>query len=263
MSREKFMKPTVILVGADKGGVGKTTLARTLLDYLSRKNVMARCYDTEWPRGTLKRFYPATTEVIDMSNVAHQMKLLDTLETASLKVSVVDLKAGNLSMVLDIFDRIGVLEAAKSGKFTLGLFHVVGPAIASLEEIGEIAKYIQGTDYVIAKNFINETNFLEWDEKSHKKYFSNPGAAEIVLPKLNEMAYEQVDLAGVTFRDFIDNKAANGEPGNFSFVLRGYVRKWMSEIDAQLEKLKPVQELVRGERSRAPPQQQAAAAAKA
>jgi hypothetical protein len=30
-------------------------------------------------------------------------------------------------MVLDIFDRIGVLEAAKSGKFTLGLFHVVGP----------------------------------------------------------------------------------------------------------------------------------------
>ena len=52
------MKPTVILVGADKGGVGKTTLARTLLDYLSRKNVMARCYDTEWPRGTLKRFYP-------------------------------------------------------------------------------------------------------------------------------------------------------------------------------------------------------------
>ena len=106
------MKPTVILVGADKGGVGKTTLARTLLDYLSRKNVLARCYDTEWPRGTLKRFYPTTTEVIDMSNVAHQMKLLDTLETASLKVSVVDLKAGNLSMVLDIFDRIGVLDAA-------------------------------------------------------------------------------------------------------------------------------------------------------
>ena len=214
------MKPTVILVGADKGGVGKTTLARTLLDYLSRKNVLARCYDTEWPRGTLKRFYPTTTEVIDMSNVAHQMKLLDTLETASLKVSVVDLKAGNLSMVLDIFDRIGVLDAAKNGKFTLGLFHVVGPAIASLEEIGEIAEYIQGTDYVIAKNFINETNFLEWDEKSHKKYFSNSGAAEIVLPKLNEMAYEQVDLSAVTFRDFIDNKAANGKPGNFSFVLR-------------------------------------------
>ena len=90
---------------------------------------------------------------------------------------------------------------------------------------------------MIAKNFINETNFFEWDDKTYRKYFANANAnaAEIVLPKLNEMAYEQVDLAGVTFRDFIDNKAANGEPGNFSFVLRGYVRKWMSEIDAQLE----------------------------
>ena len=29
------MKPTVFIVGADKGGVGKTTITRTLLDYLS------------------------------------------------------------------------------------------------------------------------------------------------------------------------------------------------------------------------------------
>ena len=28
-------KPAVIIVGADKGGVGKTTVARTLLDYLA------------------------------------------------------------------------------------------------------------------------------------------------------------------------------------------------------------------------------------
>ena len=27
--------PTVILIGADKGGVGKTTVARTLVDYLT------------------------------------------------------------------------------------------------------------------------------------------------------------------------------------------------------------------------------------
>jgi hypothetical protein len=28
-------KPALILVGADKGGVGKTTVARTLLDYFT------------------------------------------------------------------------------------------------------------------------------------------------------------------------------------------------------------------------------------
>ena len=32
-------KPTVIVVGADKGGVGKTTVARTLLDYFTAHHV--------------------------------------------------------------------------------------------------------------------------------------------------------------------------------------------------------------------------------
>src|SRR5471032_1677793 len=61
----KTMKPAVILVGADKGGVGKTTVARALADYLTGKNITTRAFDTESPRGTLKRFHGAMTEVVD------------------------------------------------------------------------------------------------------------------------------------------------------------------------------------------------------
>jgi hypothetical protein len=244
------MKPTLILVGADKGGVGKTTVSRALLDFFARKNVLTRAFDTENPRGTLKRFYPAISEIIDLGNVAHQMKVLDTMETANVPVTVVDLKAGNMSYALDMFDRIGVLEAARAGVFNLGLFHVIGPSIASLDEIAEIAKYMPGVNYVVARNFINETNFFEWDAATQRKYFAAiPKAQEIAVPKLNEMAYEQVDLAGVTFKDFIENHAADGSPGKFSFVLRGYVRKWCSEIDEQFAHVKLVQDLLTGGRA--------------
>jgi hypothetical protein len=243
------MKPTLILVGADKGGVGKTTISRALLDFFARKNILTRAFDTENPRGTLKRFYPSITEVIDLGNVAHQMKVLDTLETANVPITLVDLKAGNLSYSLDLFERIGVLEAARAGQFNLGLFHVVGPSIASLDEIGEIAKYLQGVEYIVARNFINETNFFEWDQTTHRKYFEKiPKAQEIDIPKLNEMAFEQVDVAGVTFKDFIENRAADGQPGKFSFVLRGYVRKWCSEIDEEFARVKLTQDLLTGGR---------------
>ncbi|MEL6745546.1 MAG: hypothetical protein AAFO68_08800, partial [Pseudomonadota bacterium] len=227
------MKHSVILVGADKGGVGKTTVSRALLDFLERNNVMARAFDTENPRGTLNRFYPNKAQIIDLANVADQMKILDTMESAPEGVTVVDLKAGNLSAALDVFDRIGVLEAAREGMFDLALMHVVGPSIASLDEMNEVAKYTNGLNYVVARNFINETNFFEWDEKTYTKYFARlPNAREIEVPKLNEMAYEQVDLAGVTFSDFVTNKTAKGADADFSFVLRGYVRKWMHDIDA-------------------------------
>ena len=239
------MKPTLILVGADKGGVGKTTMSRALLDYFARKNILTRAFDTENPRGSLQRFYPAITEIIDLGNVAHQMKVLDTMESAAVPVTVVDLKAGNLSYSLDLFERIGVLEAARNGMFTLGLMHVVGPSIASLDEIGEIAKYLQGVEYVVARNSINETNFFEWDDATYRKYFTQISKThEIAIPKLNEMAYEQVDVAGVTFKDFIDNRASDGSAGKFSFVLRGYVRKWCAENDEQFARVKMLQDIL-------------------
>jgi len=241
------MKHTLILVGADKGGVGKTTTSRALLDFLARKNIVARAFDTENPRGTLNRFYPQTTQIIDLSNVADQMQLLDSIETAPVKVTIVDLKAGNLSNALQIFDHIGVLDAAAAGDFNLGLVHVVGPSIASLDEMNEVKNFTKNMSYVVAKNFINETNFFEWDDNTYQRYFATlQDAKEIEIPKLNEMAYEQVDLAGVTFSNFTANRDAAGNAGDFSFVLRGYVRKWQRDLDVEFENLQLIQNLLHG-----------------
>ena len=58
-------KPALILVGADKGGVGKTTVARTLLDYFTAHHIPTRAFDSEAPKGTLKRFHPETSDIVD------------------------------------------------------------------------------------------------------------------------------------------------------------------------------------------------------
>src|SRR5438876_11959602 len=94
-SQGKFMaKPVVIVVGADKGGVGKTTVARTLLDYFVANNVPTRAFDTEAPRGTLRRFHPDLAEVVDVTMVPDQMKVFDTLSTTDADVASIDLRAG-------------------------------------------------------------------------------------------------------------------------------------------------------------------------
>jgi hypothetical protein len=160
------------------------------------------------------------------------------------------LKAGNLSNALDIFSRIGVLDSAAAGDFNLALIHVVGPSIASLDEMNEVTDYTKNMSYVVAKNFINETNFFEWDDSTYQKYFAKlSDAKEIEIPKLNEMAYEQVDLAGVTFSDFTANQNAKGGEGKYSFVLRGYVRKWLADLDEELGRLNLVHELIEGARA--------------
>jgi hypothetical protein len=230
-------KPAIILVGADKGGVGKTTVSRTLLDYFNFRQVRARAFDTEVPRGTLKRFHPGMTDLVDMTHVPDQMKIFDSVHSAEASVSMIDIRAGLLSPTLRALKDIGFIEAAKKGQITFVVFHILGPSIASLDEIAETAAYLGDAKYFVVKNFINNTHFFEWDEATHSSYFKSHPAVEITIPKLVEMATEAVELASAPFATFVANKKQGGEPANYSFVLRGYVRHWLTAVWAEYDRI--------------------------
>ena len=231
-------KPVVIVVGADKGGVGKTTVSRTLLDYFDTNNIPTRAFDTESPRGTLKRFHPEITEIVDLTTTSDQMKIFDTLNAAGPSVTVIDARAGLMSRTLASLRDIGFLDAAKSGQITFAVFHMLGPSIASLDEIAETANFMQGAKYFLVKNFVNDTHFFEWDKKTYNLYFRKlQDATELSIPKLNEMAFEQVEVASVPFLKFIANKDVNGEAANYSFVLRGYVRHWLTNVWREFDRI--------------------------
>ncbi|MFY9958226.1 hypothetical protein [Bradyrhizobium sp.] len=232
-------KPVVIVVGADKGGVGKTTVSRTLLDYFNANNVPTRAFDTESPRGTLKRFHPEITDIVDLTTTSDQMKIFDTLNAASPSVTVIDVRAGLMSPTLASLRDIGFLDAARSGQITFAVFHMLGPSIASLDEIAETTNFMQGAKYFLVKNFVNDTHFFEWDKKTYDLYFRKIGdATELCIPKLNEMAFEQVEVASVPFLKFVANKGVNDEAANYSFVLRGYVRHWLMNVWQEFDRIK-------------------------
>ncbi|BEV46603.1 hypothetical protein [Afipia carboxidovorans] len=232
-------KPAVIVVGADKGGVGKTTVSRTVLDYFTANNIPTRAFDTESPRGTLKRFHPEVTEIVDVTTTSDQMKIFDTLNTATANVTVIDVRAGLMSPTLAALRDIGFLDAARSGQITFAVFHILGPSIASLDEIAETASFMDGAKYFLVKNFINNTSFFEWDQATYNSYFKRiKNATEITIPKLNEMAYEQVEVSSVPFLKFVANKGPNDETANYSFVLRGYVRHWLGSVWGEFDRIK-------------------------
>jgi hypothetical protein len=233
-------KPAVILVGADKGGVGKTTVSRTLIDYFLANHVPIRAFDTEAPKGTLKRFHPDLTEIVDITKVPDQMKIFDTLNSAETMVTLLDVRAGLMSPTLQALKDFGFIEHAKKGQITFALFHILGPTIASLDEITDTATYLGDARYFLVKNSINsETQFFDWDEATHRNYFNRiKDAVEITIPALNEMATEQVDLASVPYVTFIANKKPSGESAAYSFVLRGYVRHWLGNVWAEYDRIK-------------------------
>jgi hypothetical protein len=201
--------------------------------------VPTRAFDTESPKGTLKRFHPEISDVVDVTSVPDQMRIFDTLSTTDAAVTVLDVRAGLLSPTLRSLRDIGFLDSAKKGQLTFVVFHILGSSIASLNEIEETAAFTADAKYFLVKNFINTASFFEWDQATHSSYFKKlKDAVEISIPKLNEMAYEQVELASVPFLTFVANKTAKGDAANYSFVLRGYVRHWLGNVWAEYDRIK-------------------------
>ena len=79
-----------------------------------------RAFDTESPKGTLKRFHPDIAEIVDVTSVADQMRIFDTLSSTDASVTVIDVRAGLLSPTLRSLRDIGFLDAVKKGTAGLG-----------------------------------------------------------------------------------------------------------------------------------------------
>jgi hypothetical protein len=164
------------------------------------------------------------------------MRTIDTLATSEVKMNVIDVRAGLLTTTLKAFTDIGFFQAVDAGEFNFGLFHVLGPSVESLAEIADLFPYTRSKHYFLLKNFVNEASYFDWHPEIYETYFKwlKDQVPVMTIPKLNELAYEQVELAGVPFSTFIKNKDVRGASN--SLVLRGYVRTWLKQISEEYDR---------------------------
>jgi hypothetical protein len=211
------MTPLIIMIGADKGGVGKTTVARAMADYLHSLRAPCQAFDCEYPAGDLKRFVPDAT-LIDIENVDDQMRAFDTIKG----VTLVDIRAGLLSPTLHALSDAGILDDVRTGAIAMALLHVIGPSVSSLREISDIAVAIGGgVRHFLVKNYVTDGGFAEWQKDERFAAVLKEAAPHtITIPHLPDRACTEVQIVGGSFHDF----AANRER---SKMLAGYVNKWL------------------------------------
>lgn len=206
--------PLIVIVGADKGGVGKTTLSRVVLDYAAAHAAPTRAFDTEPGDGALRRFFPAT-EPLNVDTVPGQMRLVDAANAEA--VTVVDCRAGLLTPIMRAFQRINLLDDVRNGVLRLLVLHVVGPTVSSGREVEEVLAGFSGARVVHVRNRINSD-----------AQFAPIGGLSIDIPNLDETTSEAVDQLGVSFAKFrIDPKQSR--------VSRGYVGAWLDDCFAALD----------------------------
>src|ERR1035437_10225864 len=158
-------KGKLIIVGADKGGVGKTMISRLLIDWIGSQLSPFTVFDTEAAldgKTSLRRFHP-DAKVSDIGAVAGQMQIFDNLERGG--ISLVDMRAGMLSQTLRTMRNAGLLDQADAGRVQMTVVHVLGSSTQSMSEIVDVAALLGGDSaQVLVENHANDGQFFKWDE---------------------------------------------------------------------------------------------------
>lgn len=220
------MVPVMIIVGADKGGVGKTTTSRLIVDYINARSSGCRVFDADPPNGSLKRFFP-WAEVVNLMDTRDMARVIDGVHGS--KVTFVDLRAALLSRTLGLMGDWGLLADVAAGRIRLVVMHVLGPSTDSLLEAADVSGLLsEGGDHYLVRNSLNSERF-EWIDGNYAPHLERIGAkATISIPHLDGVAREAVDAAGSGFDDFVKDEAR-------SFLHRRIVRKWVNDCHAQFD----------------------------
>lgn len=219
--------PLLILVGADKGGVGKTMLARVMCDLLSKQQVAI--WDSEVPRGGLRRFYP-DAQLVDATTTPGQMRIFDGMSSAP--VTLVDVRAALLSPTLRAMGYAGLISDVAQRGARLAVVHVLGPTRASLDEIADTAGLLADggelCSHYLVKNHLTEGQFFEWDRETQEAYFTRLAPTAVLdIPHLDDHAAEVMEKAACPFAEFL-------RPGAQSHTLQGKVRRWLADAQGEL-----------------------------
>ncbi len=229
-----FDKPRLILTHGEKGGVGKTTVARVLADYLNSRKTAFRAFDAEGSTGQLLRFHKTETASVNVADAASIAPVLDyVMDGAGRRIALVDLGARSGEDLKNWLYRGGALEEAEAGNLGITIVYVLGGAVDSVGHLKECFNALgRNVNYVIVKNLGVAAKFDVYDKSNTRKDLLAVGAKEISVPALDGSVYQSVDRSSLPFSGFAESKDAS-----LGFTERRYCRTWLRECFAAIEEV--------------------------
>lgn len=222
-------------VGGEKGGVGKSTVARLLAqEFVDRKHPFVGL-DGDQSHGDLLRFYADYARPLNLGDNASADAILLSAMDAEQAV-LVDLPAQSAGMLQSWMQDSGVLELADELQIPVTVWHVTDGSRNSVDLLARAMDEFSdrdGVSLVVVRNFGRGGNFAAFDRTETRTRAEAAGARFIDLPRLDDGVMADIDWKGLSFW-----AAANRTDGDCLSVLdRQRARAWFGRWQEQLQQV--------------------------
>ncbi len=126
-------RSTVTIVASPRSRVGKTLLARLLVDYHRQENRGVQAFDLNTGENTLAQFLPGEVTAAGVGNVQSQMALFDLLVSPDETAKIVDVGHEAFESFFTLAHRIGFAEEARRRDIAPVILFMIGADPVSAE----------------------------------------------------------------------------------------------------------------------------------
>ncbi|CAN8140038.1 hypothetical protein THIOSC13_160103 [uncultured Thiomicrorhabdus sp.] len=223
-------------VGGEKGGVGKSVLARVLAQYHIDRNKPFTAFDGDLSHGALVRYYGDYAKAVDLGNFESADQIAEV--TAELGCDViVDLAAQSAQKIDRWMAESGLLELAEEIGLVVTLWHVMDDGSDSVRLLEKtVNNYGSGLDYILVRNHGRGSDFSLFDNSQAKAKAVSFGAQTIDLPKLHAGSMLKIDRVGASLWSAANNQDATLGP-TLGLLERQRVKVWLNKSYAELDRV--------------------------
>lgn len=214
------------LVGGEKGGVGKSLVARILAQYFIDHSIPFLGFDSDRSHGALMRFYAGYASPVLIDRYESLDAIVEAAgENAEQRV-LVDLAAQTQEPLTKWMDESQLLAVAPELGLHIRYWHVMDAGKDSVDMLKRLFdRYGDHLNYVVVRNQVRGDDFGVLDRSGEFERAQTLNASVVTIKRLHEASMSKIDARSSSF--WAASQSSEKDGAGLGILERQRVRTWL------------------------------------
>ena len=225
-------------IGGEKGGVGKSVVARVLAQYFIDRQIPFLGFDTDKSHGSLLRFYAEFAAPIAIDQYAGLDRIVEAMVEQPGRRIIVDLAAQTYRLLSQWMDDSALLDIHQELALGLTYWHVMDAGRDSTDLLLKLLdQYGERLPLVVVLNEVRGGDFGLVQASGALARAKAAGAAIVPLRRLQDATMQKIDAHNTSFWAASNRSSSDGS--SLSLLERQRVKTWLHRTYEDIARISP------------------------
>jgi hypothetical protein len=225
-------------IGGEKGGVGKSVVARILAQYFIDREVPLLCFDTDKSHGSLLRSYSDFTSAVVIDRYEELDRIVEAAAEQPERRIVVDLAAQTHQFLAQWIEDSNLLELQDDLGLTVTYWHVMDSGRDSVDLLIKLLdQFGDRLPLVVVLNQVRQADFAILESSGALDRARSMGAKTVTLQRLQDSTMQRIDAQNTSFWAATNRGGKDGPA--LGLLERQRVKNWLRKAYDEIGRLEP------------------------